>query len=157
MTRANHLSLAGGVWARLIMALTLVFSMQAMAEDEIYTGLFSDKAVSGYDPVAYFTDSKPVKGSDKFSTRYKGATWYFSSEEHKKLFLESPEKYAPQYGGYCAWAVAQGKTASADPQQWTIEDGKLYLNYNSSVQKKWLKDKKNLINKADDNWPKVIN
>ncbi|WOG26694.1 YHS domain-containing (seleno)protein [Endozoicomonas sp. 8E] len=157
MTRANHSFLTGGIWARLIMALTLIFSMQAMAEDEIYTGLFSDKAVSGYDPVAYFTEGKPVKGSDKFSTRYKGAAWYFSSEENKNLFLESPEKYAPQYGGYCAWAVAHGKTASADPRQWNIEDGKLYLNYNGSVQKKWLKDKKKLINEADDNWPKVIN
>ncbi|WP_257288405.1 YHS domain-containing (seleno)protein [Endozoicomonas sp. SESOKO2] len=157
MTKANRLSLATGIWGSLIVALTLMFSVQVMAKDEIYTGLFSDKAVSGYDPVAYFTEGQSVKGSDKFTTRYKGANWYFKSEEHKKLFLDNPEKYAPQYGGYCAWAVAHGNTASADPNQWTIEDGKLYLNYNGSVQKKWLKDKKNLINEADDNWPKVIN
>ncbi|KEQ19497.1 hypothetical protein GZ78_06095 [Endozoicomonas numazuensis] len=138
------------------MMLTLVFSVQVMAEDEVYTGFFSDKAVSGYDPVAYFTEGKPVKGSDKFTTRYKEATWYFNSAEHKKLFLDNPEKYAPQYGGYCAWAVAKGDTASADPHQWTIEDGKLYMNYNASIQKEWAKDKVNLIKDADNNWPNVL-
>ena len=107
-----------------------LFSIQAFAKDAFYTSYFSDTAVSGYDTVAYFRESKPVKGSAEFSTTYKGVNWNFKNQANLKTFQENPEKYMPQYGGYCAWAVSQGKTASADPSQWTIENGKLYLNYN---------------------------
>lgn len=91
---------------KLITMVMLLVSPYVFATDEIYTGFFSSKALDGYDTVAYFTSGKPVEGSKKFSTEYKGADWYFSSEKNLTLFVNNPEKYAPQYGGYCAWAVS---------------------------------------------------
>ncbi|MGB0360748.1 MAG: YHS domain-containing (seleno)protein [Endozoicomonas sp.] len=135
---------------------TLFQAVPAMAESEIYTSFFSDQAVSGYDTVAYFTEGAPVKGNRKFTTEYMGGTWLFSSAENLDLFRENPGKYAPQYGGYCAWAIAQGDTASADPEQWAIVNGKLYLNYDASVKEKWLLDKFEFIKNADQNWPAVL-
>lgn len=134
----------------------LLFSGVAMAaKPEVYSPTFGD-AIRGYDPVAYFTEGKPVKGSDEFSYDYKGTTWLFASAENKRAFEEKPEKYAPQYGGYCAWAVSQGYTASIDPDAWTIVDGRLYLNYSKSVQETWSQDVTGNIRKADANWPKVL-
>ncbi len=130
----------------------------ALAKDPpVYTGLFSSVAVSGYDPVAYFTAQKPVKGDPKISTQYQGAEWHFSSAENREKFLAAPERYAPQYGGYCAWAAAQGYTASADPARWKIVGDKLYLNYDADVQKKWEASIPEFIQKADKNWPKILN
>lgn len=129
----------------------------AQAIEPVYTSFFSDKALSGYDPVAYFTDAKPVEGSSNFTFEYQDATWLFASAEHRDLFIANPAKYAPQYGGYCAWAVAQGKSASGDPQYWKVVDGKLYLNYDANVQKKWEADVPGFIKSADVNWPKVLN
>ncbi|WP_299735275.1 YHS domain-containing (seleno)protein [uncultured Endozoicomonas sp.] len=140
----------------LITSLLLVQAAVVKAEDIIHTGFFSDLAVSGYDTVAYFTENKPVKGRQKFSTYYMGAKWLFNSQNHLDLFIVDPEKYAPQYGGYCAWAVSQGTTASTDPEQWHIVSGKLYLNYDRSVQKKWLANKASFIRQADNNWPSVL-
>ncbi len=133
-----------------------LFSMNSFAKSEIATAYFSDDAVSGYDVVAYFTQGKPVEGREKFSVEYKDALWSFSSQEHLDLFNAEPEKYAPQYGGYCAWSVAQGNSAGADPLVWKIIDNKLYLNYDVEVQQMWLKDSANFIIQADKNWPKVI-
>ncbi len=127
------------------------------AKDEIYTKRFGNTAASGYDVVAYFTAGEPTKGNKKFKLEHKGAEWHFASQENLDKFKENPDMYEPQYGGYCAWAVANGDTASADPKQWNITDGKLYLNYNSKIQKKWLKDKVGFIQKADENWPSVLN
>ena len=141
--------------AMLVLMVTLPIS--AFAKDEIYTGFFSDKAVGGYDTVAYFTESEPVKGKDQFSYEYKGATWLFGSQENLDKFKMEPQTYAPQYGGYCAWAVAMNKTAKGDPKYWNIEDGKLYLNYNQDIQSKWVKDKPGFITKANQNWPGVLN
>lgn len=138
-------------------ALVLLFSGLARAVDPIYTSFFSNKALSGYDPVAYFTDAKPAQGSSDYSFDYLGATWFFVSSQHRDLFIANPAKYAPQYGGYCAWAVAQGKSASGDPEFWKIVDGKLYLNYDDAVQKKWEADIPGFIKAADVNWPKVLN
>jgi YHS domain-containing protein len=126
------------------------------AEDPIYTGTLSDIAVSGYDPVAYFTDGKPVEGDRANSHEWQGATWRFATAENLEKFKADPAKYAPQYGGYCAWAVSQGYTASADPQAWRIVDGKLYLNYNPDVQKTWQQDVPGNIAKANANWPAVL-
>jgi len=137
--------------------LMMIFSATSTAGSKTYTAFFSDLAVSGYDTVAYFTQGKPVKGSSDFTTQYQGATWQFSSQENLALFAQAPTKYAPQYGGYCAWAVSQGDTASSDPEAWQIVDDKLYLNYNVDIQNKWLKDSKKLILQADQNWPGVIN
>jgi YHS domain-containing protein len=128
----------------------------ALADDPVYTGTFSSLAVSGYDPVAYFTDGKPIEGSSAFEYEWKGAAWRFASAENLAAFEADPEKYAPQYGGYCAWAVSQGYTASADPDVWRIVDGKLYLNYSRAVQQKWERDIPGNISKADANWPKVL-
>lgn len=128
----------------------------ARADDPVYTGTFSSLAVSGYDPVAYFTDGKPVEGSSAFEYEWKGAAWRFASAENLAAFEADPEIYAPQYGGYCAWAVSQGYTASADPDVWRIVDGKLYLNYSRAVQQKWERDIPGNISKADANWPKVL-
>jgi YHS domain-containing protein len=126
-------------------------------ESEVYTGTFSSLAVGGYDAVAYFKAGRPVAGSDQFATEHKGATWRFSSKENLDAFRANPAAFAPQYGGYCAWAVAQGYTASGDPQVWKIVNGKLYLNYDQSVQAKWEKDIPGFIAKGDRNWPGVLN
>ena len=126
------------------------------AKEKVYTSLFSDLALSGYDPVAYFTDGRPVAGRREYELEWDGATWRFASAEHRDLFRAEPERYAPRYGGYCAYAVAQGTTASADPENWTIVDGRLYLNYNTEVQRTWKQDIPGYIEKADRNWPKVL-
>ena len=138
-------------------ALLFTIAPSQAADDPIYTGLFSNTAVGGYDTVSYFTgDGTPVKGSDDFKTEYKGATWKFASQENLDKFKANPEKFAPQYGGYCAYAVSQGQTAKGDPLQYKIVDGKLYLNYNASVREKWLEDQDNYIKQADANWPGVL-
>lgn len=113
-------------------------------------------AIDGYDPVAYFTKSKAVEGKDYYTYRWKGADWYFSSRENLDTFEATPDKYAPRYGGYCAYAVSQGYTAKIDPDAWSIVEGRLYLNYNKSVQKKWEAAQEELIKQADDKWPKVL-
>lgn len=128
----------------------------AAAEPPIYTGTFDNLAVQGYDPVAYFTDGKPVKGTKEFETEYKGATFRFASAANLAKFKADPEAYAPQYGGYCAWAVSQGYTAKGDARNWKIVDGKLYLNYNTSVQKKWEADIPGFIEAADTHWPDLV-
>jgi YHS domain-containing protein len=133
------------------------FATPAQAkEPPIYTALFSKLAVSGYDPVAYFTEGKPVKGDAKFTLTHLGTEWRFSSAENREKFSASPDRYAPQYGGYCAWAVSEGGTASADPLRWKIVGDKLYLNYDADVQKKWEMSIPELIKKADKNWPSVL-
>ena len=113
-------------------------------------------AISGYDAVAYFTEKKPVKGNDRYSVEWSGATWYFASAQNRSRFKVDPAKFAPQYGGYCAWAVANGYTASTDPNAWRIVDGKLYLNYSVGVQEKWSRDVPGNIAKANKNWPGVL-
>lgn len=122
----------------------------------VYTSFLSSLAVNGYDPVAYFTDGKPVEGASRFESFYKGATWRFASAEHKAAFDADPDKYAPRYGGYCAWAVSQGYTAKGDPAHWKIVDGKLYLNYNAEVQAKWSTDIPGNIKAADGHWPRIV-
>jgi YHS domain-containing protein len=134
----------------------LLLSAPAAAKDPIYTGTFSNLAVSGYDPVAYFTEGKPVEGSPSFEHEWNGATWRFANARNLEAFKADPKAYAPQYGGYCAWAVSQGYTASADPHAWRIVGRKLYLNYDRAVQQTWEKDAAGNIVKADKNWPKVL-
>ncbi len=133
-----------------------IFPLVVIAKSEINTGLFNKIAMEKYDPVAYFILKKPVKGNDKFKTVYKKAKWFFMSKENLNLFLKNPEKYAPKYGGYCAWAVAQGNTAKGNPKNWTIYKNNLYLNYNDAIETKWLKQIDDFIVKADKNWPGVI-
>ena len=113
-------------------------------------------AIKGFDPVAYFTEQRPVKGSDGFEYVWNGAKWRFATAEHRDLFKADPEKYAPQYGGYCAYAVSQRKTADIDPEAWTVFKGKLYLNLNKDVQRLWDKKRKDYTRKADENWPRML-
>jgi hypothetical protein len=129
----------------------------AEAKSEIYKSWLG-VAIKGYDPVAFHTAGKPTKGSGKYELEWKDAKWRFASAENRALFEADPEKYAPQYGGYCAWAISEGYTASVDPENaWSIVDGKLYLNYNVEVKEKWEKDIPGHIQKADANWPGVLN
>ena len=130
-----------------------IISTKAFALDPTYTGIFSSDAIKGYDTVAYFTENKPVKGKSEFSLEYNEAKWLFSSQENLDLFKADPEKYAPQYGGYCAYAVSQGSTASIRPELFTIYNGKLYLNYNDSINDKWSANKDSFIEEADKKWP----
>ena len=126
------------------------------ASPEIFTGLVKGIAVGGYDPVAYFAEHKPVQGKADITYSWKGATWRFASTQNRDAFKANPEKYAPQYGGYCAYAVSQGATAKGDPQTWKIVGGKLYLNLSPAVQKLWEKDILGYIRAADKNWPGVL-
>jgi len=141
------------VMAVLLVALGVT---QVSAIDPINTTFFGNLAIAGYDPVAYFTDGKPVKGKKEHTLEWNGARWRFASGEHLQLFRESPEQYAPQYGGYCAWAVSQGDTADIDPEQWQIVDGKLYLNYNREIQERWQQDIEGHIAAADRHWPELL-
>jgi YHS domain-containing protein len=121
----------------------------------VYTGTFNSNAVSGYDTVAYFKQNKAVEGSNDFKTEHQGATWKFSSQENLDLFKANPDKYAPQYGGYCAYGLgAKDALVSSDPEEWKIVDGKLYLNYDHDVQVLWQENIPNYIESANKNWSK---
>ncbi len=116
----------------------------------------TDTAINGYDTVAYFTVGKPVKGLDSFVTDWMGAKWKFASQANLDLFKASPEKYAPQYGGYCAYGVSQGYLVKVDPDQFTVRDGKLFLNYDGEVQKKWLADPEGFIKTANGRFNELL-
>lgn len=111
-------------------------------------------AVTGYDVVAYFTENKAVKGSAEFQAEYQGSQWLFASKEHLAKFEQSPERYAPQYGGYCAYAMSSGFVVSSDPLAFTVFDDKLYLNYSLSVRENWLENRDQFIEEADGYWLK---
>ena len=136
------------------LALLLIVPLAMAGKPPVFST--SDGAIRGYDPVAYFTAGEPTRGSDEFTAEWQGATYRFASAENQAKFKADPEAYAPQYGGYCAYAVSYGSTASTDPEAWKIVDGKLYLNYSKSVQKRWEKDVPGFISKADANWPRVL-
>ena len=127
----------------------------ALGLEPIYTNLMG-QALREYDPVAYFKKGKAIEGQKKFQYKWKKANWYFDSQQNQEDFMQSPEKYAPQYGGYCAWAVSRGYTASIDPEAWHIHQGKLYLNYSKEVQKNWFWDIPGNIHKGDEKWPKIL-
>ncbi len=113
-------------------------------------------AIGGFDPVAYFTESKPVEGKSEFTLEHDGAMWQFASMENLEKFKADPASFAPQYGGYCAYAITKGKTKSIDPAAWKIIDDKLYLNHTMAVQEKWLKNSAKDIQTADAMWPAVL-
>lgn len=124
------------------------------AEPEIYAegGL----AIGGYDPVAYFLDARPVAGVRAHEAEWKGARWRFVTAENLARFMSAPGRYAPQYGGYCAYAVSRGYTASTAPNAWTVHAGRLYLNYNRVVRGLWARDIPGNVVRADANWPAVL-
>ena len=117
----------------------------------------SEGAIKGYDPVAYFTEGKPVKGSDQYTFEWMGATYKFANAENRALFEADADKYAPQYGGYCAYAVSQGYTASTVPEAFSIVEGKLYLNYSLLVREQWSRNILDRIAAGNKNWPQVLN
>lgn len=138
----------------------LTISLFALAVEPL---IYSDEnlgAIKGVDPVAYFYLSEgeaAVQGLTEFTYEWEGAIWYFSSSDNLKKFQANPDKYIPQYGGYCAFAVSHNFTKPVDPDFWRIIEGKLYLNLSNEVQEKWLKDVSGNINRADKNWPKLLN
>ncbi len=146
--------LVKGVGLALLTAFLFISPVSAQTP-EIFS--HDGAAIRGYDPVAYHTVGKPVRGSDKFVLSWNGALWKFSSRENLDLFTNDPEHYAPQYGGYCAWAAAQGYVASTIPEAWAIHEGKLYLNYSRRVQRNWNKDIPGYIAKGNANWPGILN
>jgi YHS domain-containing protein len=139
----------------LFVMFSMLIGLSAFAAPPINTlknSFFSsvtDTAINGYDSVAYFTSNAAVKGLDNFTLEWKGAKWKFSSAANLELFKANPDKYAPQYGGYCAYGVSRDYLVKVDPEQFTILDGKLYLNYDASVQKEWAKDRAGFIKQAD--------
>jgi hypothetical protein len=144
---------------KLLYCLVLIVGLAPIAlraEKPVNSTLFG-VAIKGYDPVAYFTEGKPQKGDSKYAHQWNGAKWHFANAANRDAFIAAPEKYAPQYGGFCAWAVSQNYTANTDPETaWKIVNGKLYLNYSRDVQKKWEQDVPGHITKADVNWPKIL-
>lgn len=143
-------------------AVALIASTAVFAAPPVNTlknslfGGSTDTAINGYDTVAYFTVGKPVKGQDNLATDWMGAKWKFSSQAHLDLFKAAPEKYAPQYGGYCAFGVARGYLVKVEPDQFTVREGRLYLNYDADVQKQWLKDPAGYILLADAKFPELL-
>lgn len=136
--------------------LALTFSISALARDPIETGTFNNHAIYGYDTVAYFTENKAVRGKKTNSYAWRGADWHFASTAHRELFIADPEKYSPQYGGYCAYAMSDGRLVSIDKDAFTIHAGKLYLNYSNSVMKEWRKEMTQFIAEADAIYPTVV-
>ena len=137
-----------------LMSFLFFISIAATAQkSEVFNT--SDGAIRGYDPVAYFKENKPVKGSDKYSLTWKSATWHFVSQQNLDAFKANPDMYAPQYGGYCAYGLADGHKATTEPDAWLISNGKLYLNYNKDVQAKWKMKLAEYIQTANKNWPVI--
>ena len=130
----------------------LATALSAQSKDDAPVFSTKNGAIDGYDPVAYFTEGKPVKGQATLTATWKGAAWRFASVQNRDQFQKNPEKYAPQYGGWCAYGWAQGYPAKIEPEAWEIVEGKLFLNYNLRVQKMWREKKQEYIVKANDNY-----
>lgn len=136
-----------------VVAIVMLEVTMAQAIDPVFA---TRLAIDGYDPVAYFTESKPVRGSPEFEFEWKGAKWFFASGENRSRFVQSPLSFAPQYGGYCAYAVSRGRVARIRPEAWSIVDGKLFLNFNLKIRSRWEADRDNMIRQADENWPGIL-
>lgn len=131
--------------------LVLLMINKGNAQTSFYRSV-NGKAINGYDPVAYFLQNSAVAGNDRFSTEWSGATWMFNTQSNLDSFKLDPEKYAPQYGGYCAYGCSENHKSPTDPNAFTIVDNKLYLNYNPKVKELWKKDMAKRIKAADNNW-----
>jgi hypothetical protein len=132
---------------------TMVSARAARAR--IFTGFIEGTAVGGYDAVAYHTQGQAVPGDPTITLQHEGATWRFASAENRATFAANPDAYAPEYGGHCAWATAQGYLAQGDPEIWRIFDGRLFLNATQGVNRRWLRDVDGFIRQADANWPSL--
>ena len=139
----------------LITLIGIAFALAACSKSDSALGTNTDAnglALRGFDAVAYFAVDNAVKGNPKYEYVWNGAKWIFSSEENMKQFQANPEAYAPQFGGYCSFAVSEGYTADGDPEAWKVVDGKLYLNYNKQVREKWEMNQNERIEKGKANW-----
>jgi YHS domain-containing protein len=134
---------------RALPALLLALPALALARSNTEQGI----AVRGTDVVAYFNEGRPRTGRAEFAHEWDGARWLFASAEHRDAFASNPARYAPAFGGFCAWAVSQGYTAPIDPAAWRIVEGRLYLNYDRNVQRRWERDIPGHIARANANWP----
>ncbi len=130
----------------------LALALSVQAQNNVDS---SGLALKGYDPVAYFTEKRPVQGKAEFTAQHEGATYRFSSAANRDAFAAEPAKYAPQYGGYCAFGMASGYKAPIEPDAWTVRDGKLYLNFSQSVRSRWSTNIPGHVLRADENWPKL--
>ena len=140
-----------------VLCVSVLSSHSARADEPpIYTSWHNNLAVGGYDIVSFYAGT-PVEGKADFTVEYQGAEWQFSTQGNRDLFQTNPEVFLPQYGGYCAWAVAKGKLAKGSPQHFLLEDGKLYFNFNSRIQRRWNKKREDFIMRADANWPEILN
>jgi YHS domain-containing protein len=140
--------------AALVAAAMLFFATAAaaLAGDFFETG---GTAIRGYDPVAYFSENKPVRGSPAYTADFGGSKFHFASASNRDAFTADPARYVPQYNGFCAFGVAGGYKAAIDPAAFTVVNGRLYLNYNRDIQRKWSRDIPGFVDKADRNWPQV--
>lgn len=144
------------LFAAVLTVTMLLTPVVAMAQKpEVYTSWRNIIAVDGYDVVSFHA-GKPLKGRTEFATQYKKATWRFDTRGNLDLFLMNPAAFEPQYGGYCAWAVAKNKLAPGKAEHWRVIDGKLYLNYSTRVKKRWDALRGEFITQADDNWPELL-
>mgnify|MGYP003476772039 FL=1 len=144
------------IWAGVALAAaTLMPGLAFAAKDKVFIGLVEGVGAGGYDVVAYFSGTA-AEGKAEFTAEWEGAQWRFASAENKAAFEADPAKYAPQFGGYCAYAVAKGSIAKGDPQAWSVVDGKLYLNLSASIRTKWQEDVPGNITAGNANWPKVL-
>ena len=146
--------------ANLPIMILCLFGILAIAIPNVYSagGINKDEngiAIKGYDTVAYFTEGRAVKGNSKYSYTWEDAVWHFSTSQNRELFAENPAQYAPQFGGHCANGMSVGVVAGADPEQWTIVEGRLYLKYHRKARDDWRMNKTELIAKAEDNWAKL--
>ena len=133
-------------------AVILAVPRAVAAESEIYVNSATGQAINGYDPVAYFTQDMPVAGDPAYTYDWKGAPFFFASAENRDMFAADPEKYAPQYGGWCAYAMAENQFATTVPEAFTVYNDKLYLNFSTGVRTLWRKDKDGYIARADGHW-----
>ncbi|TVR33818.1 MAG: YHS domain-containing protein [Spirochaetaceae bacterium] len=142
-------------WILLLAVLLMVPAVWSAAAGQHEGAVYTEDgvAIKGYDPVAYFTLGEPTQGSAQYSVEWDGAEWWFAGTEHRDMFADDPERYAPRYGGYCAYAAAQGSVSDIDPDQWAIEDGRLYLNRNARFHRRFHADLAANIAAADQNWP----
>jgi YHS domain-containing protein len=148
---SNQMKLSTLIRTTFATSTLLVSSLSFAANIEVNAN-GNDLALKGYDTVSYFTKGAPTKGSNKFTAAYNGAIYQFSSNENRDLFQSDPSKYAPQYGGFCAFGVTMNRKFDTDPAAWHIRGDKLYLNLNKGVQKKWRTDIPGYIETAQGNW-----
>lgn len=140
---------------KILLAAALMLAVQGLHAQKSEIFAPKGKALKGYDVVASFKDAKPVEGADSLTYHYKDVDWFFATRNNLEAFKASPDRYVPQYGGYCAYGTSEGHKAPTEPDTWSIVDDKLYFNYNMKVKNNWSKNREERIQKADTQWPLI--